>query len=340
MADSKTMRVMQVSKAGGPFELVSRPIPTPGPGQVRVKVQACGVCHSDSISVHGAMGNRFPVVPGHEVVGLVDAVGEGIDQWKVGQRVGLGWYGGHCGKCEPCRRGDFVCCEKASVPGLTFDGGYAEYLVAPGQALASVPESLDSVEAAPLLCAGITTFNAIRNSGARAGDTVAILGLGGLGHLGVQFAAKMGYRVVAIARGADKADFAKKLGAHHYIDSTKEDPAQALLKLGGAKTILSTVTNSDAISAAIGGLGFHGHFVIVGVDFKPIQMGILPLLMRKQQVGGWPSGTAVDSEDTLKFSEMTGVKAMVEVFPLEKAQEAYDLMMSGKARFRSVLKVS
>jgi D-arabinose 1-dehydrogenase-like Zn-dependent alcohol dehydrogenase len=287
MADSKTMKVMQVSKANGPFELVTRPIPEPGPGQVRLKVQACGICHSDSLAVSGMMGGRFPAVPGHEVVGLVDALGEGVDQWKPGQRVGLGWYGGHCGKCEPCRRGDFILCQNGPIPGLTYDGGYQEYLLTSAQSLASVPESLDALEAAPLLCAGITCFNAIRNSGARAGDTVAILGIGGLGHLGVQFAVKMGYRVVAIARGTDKAEFAKKLGAHHYIDSQKENPAEALLKLGGAKTILSTVTNSDAISAAIGGLGFHGRFVIVGVDFKPIQVSILPLLRGQQQVGGF-----------------------------------------------------
>ncbi|HTC22303.1 MAG TPA: alcohol dehydrogenase [bacterium] len=339
MAGSKTMKVMQVSKANGPFELVTRPIPEPGPNQVRVKVQACGICHSDSLAVSGAMFPRFPAVPGHEVIGLVDALGAGVEEWKAGQRVGLGWYGGHCGKCERCRRGDFILCESGAIPGLTFDGGYQEYLIAPTQGLAAVPDSLDSVEAAPLLCAGITCFNAIRNSGAKAGDTVAILGIGGLGHLGIQYAAKMGYRVVAIARGADKAAFAKKLGAHHYIDSTKEDPAQALLKLGGAKTILSTVINADAISAAIGGLGLYGNFVIVGVDFKPIQVNILPLLRGKQKITAWASGASIDSEDTLKFSELTGVKTMVEVFPLEKAQEAYDLMMSGKARFRCVLKV-
>lgn len=340
MAGSKTMKVMQVSKSNGPFELVTRPIPEPGQDQVRVKVQACGICHSDSIAVSGAMFPRFPAVPGHEVIGLVDALGAGVDNWKVGQRVGLGWYAGHCGKCEACRRGDFILCHNSPIPGLSFDGGYQEYLIASAQGLAAVPESLDSVEAAPLLCAGITVFNAIRNSGARAGDTVAILGIGGLGHLGIQYAAKMGYRVVALARGAEKAVFAKKLGAHHYIDTTKENPAEALQKLGGAKTILSTVTNADAVSAVIGGLGFHGHLVIVGVDFvKPIQASIIPLLRGKQHITAWPSGAAIDSEDTLKFSEMTGVKTMVEVFPLEKAQEAYDLMMSGKARFRCVLKV-
>jgi D-arabinose 1-dehydrogenase-like Zn-dependent alcohol dehydrogenase len=339
MAD-KTMRAVQVSKANGPLELVTRPIPEPKTGEVRVRVQACGVCHSDSIAVGGYMGGRFPTVPGHEVIGLVDAIGDGVVEWKLGQRVGLGWYGGHCHRCEPCRRGDFVCCQNPMIPGITYDGGYADYVIAPYEALAAVPDSLDSLEAAPLLCAGITTFNAIRNSGARAGDTVAILGIGGLGHLGVQFAAKMGYRVVAIARGKDKEQFALKLGAHHYIDSEAGDVAEALKKLGGAKTILSTVTNADAISAAIGGLGYHGNFVIVGVDFKPIQVSALQLIGGKQAVSGWPSGTAIDSEDTLKFSEMTGVKAMIETYPLEKAQEAYDHMMSGKARFRAVLQIS
>lgn len=339
MSQEKTMRAVQVSKANGPLELVTRPIPPVTEGKVRVKVQACGVCHSDSLAVAGVMAGVFPLVPGHEVIGTVDAVGAGAEHWKIGQRVGLGWYGGHCHKCEACRRGDFVCCAAPSIPGINFDGGYAEYVVASHEALAAVPASLDSVEAAPLLCAGITTFNAIRNSGARAGDTVAILGIGGLGHLGVQFAAKMGYRVVAIARGADKASFAKTLGAHHYVDSAKEDVSAELQKLGGAKTILSTVTSSDAISAAVGGLGFHGNMVIVGVDFKPFAVSPLQLLMRKE-VSGWPSGVAIDSEDTLKFSELTGVKALVESFPLEKAQAAYDHMMSGKARFRAVLKVS
>ncbi|HVZ79214.1 MAG TPA: alcohol dehydrogenase [bacterium] len=334
-----TMKVMQVSKANGPFELVTRPIPEPGPRQVRIKVQACGICHSDSLAVSGAMAGRFPAVPGHEVVGLIDAVGAGVDKWKVGQRVGVGWYGGHCGECEPCRKGEFVSCEKGSIPGITYDGGYQEYMITSTQSLAAMPESLDGVDAAPLLCAGLTTFNSLRHSGALAGDTVAVLGLGGLGHLGVQFAAKMGYRVVSIARGADKAELAKKLGAHHYIDSTKEDPAKALQALGGAKTILSTVTNADAMSATIGGLGFQGRFVLLGVDFKPIQVNMLPLLMRKQHILGWPSGSSIDSEDTLRFSEMTGVKSMNEVYPLEKAQEAYDRMMSGKARFRVVLKV-
>jgi len=334
-----TMKVMQVSKANGPFELVTRPIPEPGPGQARVKVEACGICHSDSLAVSGAMTGRFPVVPGHEVIGRVDALGPGVEGWKAGQRVGVGWYGGHCGRCEPCRRGEFVSCQKGSVPGLTYDGGYQEYMVTSTQSLAAVPDSLDSVEAAPLLCAGLTTFNSLRNAGAKAGDLVAVLGLGGLGHLGVQFAAKMGYRVASIARGADKADFAKKLGAHHYIDSTKEDPAQGLQKLGGAQVILSTVTHAEAMTAALGGLGLHGRFVILGVDMKPIQVNMLPMLMLKQHIQGWPSGSSVDSEDTLRFSEMTRVKSMNEVYPLEKAQEAYDRMMSGKARFRVVLKV-
>jgi D-arabinose 1-dehydrogenase-like Zn-dependent alcohol dehydrogenase len=337
---AKMMRAVQVTKAGGPLELVSLPIPEPGPDQVRVRVQACGICHSDTVAVNGLMGTIFPAVPGHEVVGLVDAIGEGVTQWKPGQRVGLGWYGGHCGKCGPCRRGDYICCEFALMPGISYHGGYADYLVAPAQALAAVPESLNSEEAAPLLCAGITTFNAIRNSGARPPDLVAILGIGGLGHLGVQYAAKMGFQTVAIARGQDKAEFAKQLGAHHYIDNSKQDVAKELQKLGGAKTIVSTVTNADAISEAIGGLGHQGNFVIVGVDFKPVRVDTLPFIMRKQQLGGWPSGTAIDSEDTMKFSEMTGVKALIEKYPLEQAQAGYDRMMSGEARFRVVLEIS
>jgi D-arabinose 1-dehydrogenase-like Zn-dependent alcohol dehydrogenase len=338
--EAKTMRAAQVSKAGGPLEIVERPIPEAGAGQVRVRVQACGVCHSDSVVIGGGMGTKFPAVPGHEVVGMVDAIGDGVVQWKVGQRVGLGWYGGHCGRCEACRRGDLICCQFAQVPGISYPGGYAEYLVAPAQALAAVPESLNTEEAAPLLCAGITTFNAIRNSGARPPDVVAILGLGGLGHLGVQYAAKMGYRTVAIARGADKADFAKQLGAHHYIDSTAENVGRALQKLGGAKTILSTVTNAEAMAAAIGGLGHQGNFVMVGIDPAPLKVSTIPMILKKQQLSGWPSGTAIDSEDTLAFSELTGVKALIEKFPLEQAQAAFARMMSGEARFRVVLEIS
>jgi D-arabinose 1-dehydrogenase-like Zn-dependent alcohol dehydrogenase len=337
-ASRKTMRAVQVPKAGGSFELVERPLPEPPAFHVRIRVQACGICHSDSITKEGHFpGIEYPRVPGHEVVGLIDAIGEHVKPWKVGQRVGLGWYGGHCGYCEPCRRGDLVMCQNASIPGITYDGGYADYVVAPAEALASVPESLNSTEAAPLLCAGITTFNAIRNSGARAGDLVAILGIGGLGHLGVQYAAKMGFEVVAIARGADKAQFAKDLGAHHYIDSTASSVAEALKKLGGAKLILATVTNADAMTEAIGGLGYAGEFVVVGVSMEPIKVTPIQLIMQRLSVHGWPSGTAIDSEDTLDFSALQNVKAMIEPYPLEKAAEAYERMISGKARFRVVL---
>ncbi len=336
----KTMLVAQVPSAGGAFELVRRPIPEPPAAHVRIQVQACGVCHSDSLTKEGHMpGIQFPRVPGHEVIGLIDAVGDNVEPWKVGQRVGLGWYGGHCGHCEACRRGDLVMCRNASIPGITYDGGYAEYVIAPAEALALVPDSLDSTEAAPLLCAGITTFNAIRNSKAKAPDLVAILGIGGLGHLAVQYAAKLGFKTVAIARGSDKAKFAKELGAHHYIDSTTEDVGKALQALGGAKLILSTVTNSDAVNAAISGLGYAGELVVVGVSMEPIKVASMQLIGNRQSIHGWPSGTAIDSEDTLNFSELQNVKALIETFALDKAAEAYDHMMSGKARFRSVLAV-
>lgn len=338
MAEKKTGRYAQVVSKGGPIEVVTREVPEPGAGWVRVRVQACGVCHSDSITKYGVFpGISYPRSPGHEVVGLVDALGEGVTEWKIGQRVGLGWYGGHCGKCEPCRRGDLVACQNLKIPGITYDGGWSDYVIAPEVALAAVPDSLSSADAGPLLCAGITTFNALRNSGARPPDTVAILGMGGLGHLGIQYAAKMGFNTVAIARGADKAEFARKLGAHHYIDNTTEDVAQALQKLGGAKTILATVTEASAMSAAVGGLGHNGKFVILGAPSDPLTFSVIPLIMQRQAVAGWPSGTAIDSEDTLKFSVLTGVRAMIETYPLEKAAEAFERMESGKARFRVVL---
>ncbi len=333
-----TMRVAQVPKAGGAIELVERPIPKPPAGHVRIRVQACGICHSDSITKEGLFpGIQYPRVPGHEVVGLIDAIGENVVPWTAGQRVGLGWYGGHCGHCEPCRRGDLVMCQNASIPGITYDGGYADYVIAPAEALAAVPESLNSAEAAPLLCAGITTFNAIRNSGAKPPDLVAILGIGGLGHLAVQYAAKMGFEVAAIARGADKAKFTKDLGAHHYIDSTTEDVAQSLKNLGGAKLVLATVTNADAMTVAIGGLGYAGELVVVGVSMEPIKITPIQLIMQRLSVHGWPSGTAIDSEDTLDFSALQNVKALIERYPLEQAAEAYERMMSGKARFRAVI---
>lgn len=340
MAEKKTGRFVQVSSAGGAFELVTREVSDPVAGWVRLKVQACGICHSDSLTKEGYWpGISYPRVPGHEVVGVVDALGEGVTEWKVGQRVGLGWYGGHCGKCEPCRRGDLVGCQRLKIPGITFDGGYADYISAPEIALAAVPESLADAEAGPLLCAGITTFNALRNSGARPPDVVAVLGMGGLGHLGVQYAAKMGYTTVAIARGAEKAKFARELGAAHYIDSAAEDVSAALQKLGGAKTILATVTDAGAMTAALGGLGHEGKFVVLGAPGGPLSVNVLPMLMARQTIQGWPSGAAIDSEDTLKFSAAQGVKPLIETYPLEKAAEAYERMMSGKARFRVVLEM-
>jgi len=333
-------KYVQVSAAGAPLELVTRDVPEPGPGKIRVRVEACGVCHSDSVTVLGLFPIvSYPRVPGHEIIGIVDAVGPDVIRCKPGQRVGIGWYGGHCGHCEPCRRGDLVACQNLSIPGITYDGGYAEYVVAPEQAIAAVPDSLKSVDAAPLLCAGITTFNALRNSGARPPDTVAILGMGGLGHLGVQFAAKMGFNTVAIARGADKAQFARELGARHYIDSTTSDVSESLQKLGGARVILATVTEADAMSAAIGGLGYQGEFVIVGVPAKPIQAQVTGLVLQRKSIHGWPSGTSIDSEDTLRFSEVTGVRPLIEKFSFNNAAQAYDRMMSGKARFRVVLEM-
>jgi D-arabinose 1-dehydrogenase-like Zn-dependent alcohol dehydrogenase len=331
-------RYVQVAKGGAPLEVVTRDVPEPKAKEVRIRVQACGVCHSDSVTVQGLFPSiTYPRVPGHEVVGTVDAVGENVPQWKVGQRVGVGWYGGHCGRCEPCRRGDLVACQNALIPGITYDGGYADYIVVPDDAVAAVPDSFKSAEAAPLLCAGITTFNSLRNTGAKPPDTVAILGLGGLGHLGVQFAAKMGFNTVAIGRGADKAKFAHDLGARQYIDSTSVNVAEALQKLGGARVILATVPDNDAMTAAIGGLGCAGELVLLGVSMTPLQVTTLPLILQRQSIHGWPSGTSIESEDTLRFSELTGVLPIIEKYPLDRAAEAYERMMSGKARFRAVL---
>jgi D-arabinose 1-dehydrogenase-like Zn-dependent alcohol dehydrogenase len=329
---------MQVAAPGGAFELVQKTFPEPGPGQVRIRVQACGVCHSDSLTKLGLWpGLQYPRVPGHEVAGVVDAVGPDVPLFKAGQRVGLGWHGGHCNFCPPCRRGDFILCENGLVSGISFDGGYADYVIAPANALAFIPDDLADADAAPLLCAGITTFNCLRNSGARPGDTVAILGIGGLGHLAVQYAAKSGYRTVAIARGQDKGPLAKQLGAHYYIDSTTQSPAAELQKLGGAKVILSTLTSAKALEWAMDGLALAGKLIVVGAPDGPIVVSPFPLLLGRRTVTGWPSGTGMDSEDTLNFSALTGVKPMIETYPLEKAEEAYDRMMSGKARFRVVL---
>ena len=333
------MRVAQVTRPNGPFEIVEREIPEPGAGSVRVKVEACGICHSDAMTKEGAWpGIQYPRVPGHEIAGSIDAVGAGVAGWKKGQRVGVGWHGGHCGYCDSCRRGDFVTCQVApQIPGIAYDGGYAEYMTVPASALALIPEGLSAVDAAPLMCAGVTTFNPLRNSGARPGDLVAILGIGGLGHLGIQFAAKMGFRTVAIASGMDKEPLARKLGAWAYIDSKTQDPSAELLKLGGAKIILATVTNGDAMSAVLGGLGVNGKLIIVGAAAEPLQVAGIPLLLGRRSIVGWPSGSSIDSQDTLAFSALTGVRSMNEVFPLERAAEAYDHMMSGKARFRAVL---
>ena len=338
---SKKMRVVQIPRAGGPLELVERDIPEPERGWVRVKVEACGVCHSDSLVKEGLWpGIEYPRVPGHEVIGVVDGVGEGVKPWKTGQRVGVGWHAGNCGYCDHCRRGEFFACTVALLTtGISFDGGYAEYMVAPAQALALVPEELSAVDGAPLMCAGVTTFNALRNSGARGGDVVAVLGIGGLGHLGVQFAARMGFNTVAIARGKDKEAFAKKLGAHHYIDSQASDPAAELNKLGGAKVVIATVTNAEAMAAVLGGLAPNGVLMVIGAA-GPLSVDPVLLITGCRSVKGWYSGTSIDSQDTLEFSASADVHSMNEIFPLERAAEAYERMMSGKARFRVVLDIA
>jgi D-arabinose 1-dehydrogenase-like Zn-dependent alcohol dehydrogenase len=332
------MRAVQVQSPKAPFEIVEREIPAPGPGTVRIRIQACGVCHSDSLTKEGTFPLvSYPRVPGHEVVGVVDAVGSGVPQWTPGQRVGVGWHGGNCGTCDACRRGDFFACQTlTAITGITYDGGYAEYMVARAEAVARVPDELLAVEAAPLMCAGVTTFNGLRNSGARPGDVVAVLGVGGLGHLGVQFAAKAGYRTVAIARGKDKEALARELGAWKYIDSRAEDPAAELRKLGGAKVVLATVTSGDAMAATIGGLGANGTLMVIGAAGA---LTVFPgqLIGGKLSIRGWYSGTSIDSQDTLAFSVLTGVRSKNEVFPLDRVDEAYERMMSGGARFRVVL---
>jgi D-arabinose 1-dehydrogenase-like Zn-dependent alcohol dehydrogenase len=321
------------------LEVVEREISEPGVGQVRVKVEACGICHSDSMTKEGLWpGIHYPRVPGHEVVGTIDTIGNGVSGWTKGQRVGVGWHGGHCGYCDSCRRGDFVTCQVTlQIPGIAYDGGYAEYMIAPSGALAQIPDGLSAVDAAPLMCAGVTTFNPLRNSGARPGDLVAILGIGGLGHLGIQFAAKMGFRTVAIARGMDKEALARKLGALSYIDSKTQDPSTELLKLGGARVILATATSGKAMTAVLGGLGVNGKLVIVGAADEALEVPAIPLILGRRSIMGWPSGSSIDSQDTLEFSALTGVRSMNEIFPLERAAEGYEHMMSGKARFRAVL---
>jgi D-arabinose 1-dehydrogenase-like Zn-dependent alcohol dehydrogenase len=332
------MRAVQVSRPGGPFELVEREVPQPGRRQVRVKVQACGLCHSDALTKEGMWpGIAYPRVPGHEIAGVIDAVGSDVPRWKPGQRVGIGWLGGYCGYCESCRRGSFVTCANQQVTGITMDGGYQDFVVAPFEGLASIPDEIGHVDAGPLMCAGITTFNSLRNSGARGGDTVAVLGIGGLGHLAVQFASKMGFHTIAIARGQDKEPLARQLGARHYIDSTAGDPAAELQRIGGAKIILATATSAQAMAATIGGLSVDGRLVVLGADFTPMPLNTAGLIGKRAGIYGWPSGSSIDSEDTMKFSAMTGVRPMTETFPLEKAQNAYDRMMSNKARFRVVI---
>jgi D-arabinose 1-dehydrogenase-like Zn-dependent alcohol dehydrogenase len=332
------MRRVQVSRPKGPFEIVEQEIPEPRSGTVRIKVQACGICHSDTIPKEGSFPwIAYPRVPGHEVVGIIDAVGPLVNRWQVGQRVGVGWHGGHCGYCDACRRGNFFACQTSTeITGITYDGGYADYMIAPALALARVPDELSAEEAAPLMCAGVTTFNCLRNSGAQPGDTVAILGIGGLGHLGIQYAAKMGFKTVAIARGKDKEALARQLGAVHYVDSQVHEPGAELAKMGGAQAILATVTNAEAMQAALPGLAVNGTMLLIGA-IPSMQISPFQLLTSRQSVKGWYSGTSIDSQDTLSFSVLTGVRSMNEVFPLEQVNEAYERMLSGKARFRVVL---
>jgi D-arabinose 1-dehydrogenase-like Zn-dependent alcohol dehydrogenase len=332
------MKAVQISKPGGNFELVERPIPQPARGQVRIKVEACGICHSDALVKEGYWpGIQYPRVPGHEIAGRIDALGADVTLWKPGQRVGLGWHGGHCFECEPCRSGDFINCRNEKITALSFDGGYQEYMVAPAEAVAAMPDELPAAEAAPLLCAGITVFNALRNSGARAGDLVAIQGIGGLGHLGIQYARQMGFRTVAIGRGADKQPLATKLGAHEYIDTNANAPAGVLKKLGGAKIALATAPDSKSISALVDGLVANGTLLVIGAGAESLTVTPLQLIGGRSMIKGWASGTGKDSEDTLRFSSLTGVRPMMEKYPLEKAAAAYEQMISGRARFRVVL---
>jgi D-arabinose 1-dehydrogenase-like Zn-dependent alcohol dehydrogenase len=332
------MKVAQISKPGGDFEIVDRDISEPEAGQVRIKVQACGVCHSDVLTKEGLWpGIQYPRIPGHEVVGIIDEVGSGVSTWKMGQRVGVGWHGGQDGTCRECRRGDFRNCRNLKISGISYDGGYQQYMVAPIEALVAVPDGLSDTEAAPLLCAGITTYNALRHSGALPGDLVAVQGVGGLGHLGIQFAHKCGYKVAAIGRGSENAPLAKKLGANVYIDSVATNAAEELQKMGGARAILATAPSSKAMSQLIDGLGPNGILMVIGAAFDPIEVTPVQLITGSRAIQGWSSGTPADSEDTLNFAELTGVRPMIETYPLERAGEAYARMMSGKAQFRVVL---
>lgn len=336
------MRAMRVPSTNDHrLELQEVDIPDVRAGYVRVRVEACGICHSDVLTVGNLRpGITFPRTPGHEIAGTIDAIGEGVADWRVGDRVGIGWHGGHCGHCDRCRRGDFITCRFLQIPGIAYDGGYAEYVLAPGVALARIPEGLAATDAAPLMCAGITTFNSLRHTGARAGDVVAILGVGGLGHLGIQYAAKMGFDTVAIARGRDKEELARKLGARHYIDSQTSDPGAELQKLGGARVVLSTVTSAKAMEPIVPGLAVNGELIVVGASPEPLALNTVSMIGARSGVRAWPSGTCADSEDTMKFSVLAGIRPMTEIRPLDRAQEAYDRMMSGAARFRMVLTVS
>jgi D-arabinose 1-dehydrogenase-like Zn-dependent alcohol dehydrogenase len=337
----KKMRVVQVARPKAPLEVVERNVPEPGAGTVRIKVEACGVCHSDSVTLDGVSpGIEYPRVPGHEVIGTIDAVGAGVADFTPGQRVGVGWNGGFDGRCDACRRGDFFACRLNLVSGVSFDGGYAEYMIARAEALAKIPDGVVAADSAPLLCAGLTTFNSLRNSGARPGDLVAILGIGGLGHLAVQYSAKMGFRTVAIAPGRDKEALAKQLGATHFIDNRERDPASELAKLGGARVVLATAPNARAMSATVGGLGVYGKLLVLGVPSEPMEVPVFPLITGSRSIEGWYSGTSIDAQDTIAFSQLAGVRSMNEFFPLDRAAEAYARMMSGQARFRPVLTMS
>lgn len=331
------MKAVQVSKPNGPFEVVSRDVRDPGPGEIRIKVEACGICHSDALTKAGAYpGLTLPRVPGHEIAGRVDVVGANVTEWKPGDRAGVGWHGGHCFVCKPCRKGDFINCEKAQITGITLDGGYAEYAVVPHEAAARIPGGLDAPDAGPLLCAGVTTYNALRNSGARPGDTVAVQGIGGLGHLAIQYAARMGFRTVALSHGADKEALARELGAHEYVDTQKVDAAEGLRRLGGADLVLATAPQSAAIASTLTGLKPRGKLLIVAAPFEPLQIAAVSLLSGKT-IAGWPSGSAIDSEETMAFSALAGIRPRIEKFPLEKAEEAFAKVMSNRVRFRAVL---
>ncbi|WP_019038455.1 alcohol dehydrogenase [Psychroflexus tropicus] len=333
------MKAAQIQEAEGEFQLVELDQAKPGENEVLIKVEACGICHSDAFVKDGTFpGLEYPRVPGHEVIGTIEAIGENVSSWSKNQRVGVGWHGGHCFECEPCRRGDFISCQNAKVSGISYDGGYAEYMCAPQEALVAVPDELSSVEAAPLLCAGITVYNALRNSGIKAGDTVAIQGIGGLGHLAIQYAHKMGMRTVALSTSDDKKELALKLGAHHFINAKKDNASEKLQELGGARLILGTAPSGKAMTSVIGGLGVDGELLMVGATPESVEVNPMEMLMGRKSVAGWPSGTPTDSEDTLKFSALFDTKPMIEEYPLDKVKEAYDRMINNKSKFRVVLK--